>query len=221
MSKIAFIVLSIFLLIFSSCNKTVEKTVYISSDTKPCKSGEMQTECLQVKWKNDQKDWEFVDNIDGFSHEKGFEYELLIMEEKLDNPPADASFIKYSLVKVISKKKVETESANLAHNSKNSLDWTGTYNGILPCADCEGIKTTVTLENDNIYILTEEYLGKDGKPYVTKGSFSWNKEGNQITLINGERNQRYKVGENMLIHLDMNGKQIEGKLAEMYTLNKK
>ena len=26
------------------------------------------------------------------------------------------------------------------HNSQNSLDWSGTYKGIIPCADCEGIR---------------------------------------------------------------------------------
>ena len=28
-----------------------------------------------------------------------------------------------------------------AHNAQNSLDWAGDYQGILPCADCEGINT--------------------------------------------------------------------------------
>ena len=30
-------------------------------------------------------------------------------------------------------------------NSKTSVDWVGKYEGTLPCADCEGIKTTLTL----------------------------------------------------------------------------
>ena len=36
------------------------------------------------------------------------------------------------------------------HNSRNSLDWNGVYKGVLPCADCEGIETVITLLNDKI-----------------------------------------------------------------------
>ena len=35
------------------------------------------------------------------------------------------------------------ENKNPADNSRNSVDWNGTYRGIVPCADCEGIKTEV------------------------------------------------------------------------------
>ena len=30
------------------------------------------------------------------------------------------------------------DSLAISHNAKNSLDYIGTYKGILPCADCEG-----------------------------------------------------------------------------------
>ena len=32
------------------------------------------------------------------------------------------------------------------HTTMNSLDWDGTYTGILPCADCKGIETNITLK---------------------------------------------------------------------------
>ena len=35
-----------------------------------------------------------------------------------------------------------------AHNSRNSLDWAGIYEGVLPCADCPGIQTRLTLSRD-------------------------------------------------------------------------
>ena len=31
-----------------------------------------------------------------------------------------------------------------AHTSQNALDWDGIYRGLLPCADCEGIQTTIS-----------------------------------------------------------------------------
>lgn len=108
------------------------------------------------------------------------------------------------------------------HNSNNSLDWQGTYKGTTPCADCEGIATEMTLNNDLTFVLKTKYLGKgDGKVFEEKGTFAWDKSGSTITLNNlkGKPNQ-YKVGENRLIQLDMKGKIITGALAEKYVLTK-
>ena len=44
------------------------------------------------------------------------------------------------------------------------------YHGILPCADCSGLDTTLTLSPDNTYSLSEVYQGKnDDNPFVTHG----------------------------------------------------
>ncbi len=39
----------------------------------------------------------------------------------------------------------------------------GTYKGTLPCADCPGLETTLTIEPDGAYTLTQEYE-KKGEP---------------------------------------------------------
>ncbi|AMA48600.1 hypothetical protein AX766_13205 [Flavobacterium covae] len=83
-----------------------EKTIYIGAQTKPCNAGVMETQCLQIKWDKNQKEWEFLyNNIEGFKYEQGNEYELIIKEEKIPNPPADGSSIKYTLIKEVYKKK--------------------------------------------------------------------------------------------------------------------
>ena len=43
---------------------------------------------------------------------------------------------------------ISFEGMDMAHNSQNSLDWAGVYQGILPCADCEGFDTVITLNWD-------------------------------------------------------------------------
>ena len=45
------------------------------------------------------------------------------------------------------------------HNSRNSLDWVGIYEGVLPCADCPGIKTRLTLNYDGSYRLVTRAQG--------------------------------------------------------------
>lgn len=108
-----------------------------------------------------------------------------------------------------------------ADNSMNSLDWDGMYKGVTPCADCEGIETSLTLSKDNSYVLTTKYLGKSTKMNEMKGTFTWNTEGNTITLsaITDGPNQFF-VGENQLTQLDMSGKKITGPLAEKHILIK-
>ena len=107
------------------------------------------------------------------------------------------------------------------HNSANSLDWAGVYKGVLPCADCEGIETSLTLKMDNSYQLSTTYLGKDASPFKQQGSFEWDAKGSVIRLLNQKDGPAlYQVVENQLIQLDMEGQLINGDLADNYKLNK-
>jgi uncharacterized lipoprotein NlpE involved in copper resistance len=45
------------------------------------------------------------------------------------------------------------------HNSRSSLDWAGTYEGVLPCADCPGTKIRLTLNGDGSYRLVTHAQG--------------------------------------------------------------
>ena len=109
--------------------------------------------------------------------------------------------------------------ADAAHNSRNALDWPGTYTGILPCADCEGIETTITLRGDGTFEREQRYLGKPGAPVTDSGQFAWNEAGSIVTLApDGETLQMYQVGENQLFHLDRAGNRISGDLAPLYIL---
>jgi uncharacterized lipoprotein NlpE involved in copper resistance len=108
-------------------------------------------------------------------------------------------------------------------NSMTSVDWDGTYMGVLPCADCEGIATSITLKKDKSYTMVARYLGKKGSPVKeNRGNFSWNEAGSIITLegITGGGSNQYQVGENQLFHLDREGKRITGELAQHYVLKK-
>jgi hypothetical protein len=58
--------------------------------------------------------------------------------------------------------------------SRTSLDWPGTYTGVLPCADCEGIETTITLSVD----LT--YAHENRQPHL-----AFSREGSRVTGFAG------------------------------------
>ncbi|WP_298997617.1 copper resistance protein NlpE [uncultured Tenacibaculum sp.] len=107
------------------------------------------------------------------------------------------------------------------HNAKNSLDWAGIYEGTLPCASCPGINTTLKLNADLTFELTEVYLDEEQNNFVEKGSFTWDKKGTNITLNIPDRNPQYKCIEGSVIALDTEGKVIEGELSKFYILSKK
>lgn len=116
---------------------------------------------------------------------------------------------------------IESVTSAVGDTSQNALDWNGVYQGVLPCADCEGIKTTITLNQDLTFIKQVQYLGKDDKVVEKEGSFKWNETGNQITLEGiTDAPSQFIVGENRLIQLDMNGDRISGELADKYILSK-
>ena len=107
-----------------------------------------------------------------------------------------------------------------AHSSRLSVDWQGTYRGVLPCADCEGIETTITLTGDGTYLRSVRYLGRENSYRRDQGLLRWNEAGSAVTLGGAEDAQRYQVGENRLFHLDRQGQRIDGPLAENYVLLK-
>lgn len=105
--------------------------------------------------------------------------------------------------------------------SRDSLDWYGTYNGVLPCADCQGIQTRITLLKDNTFTKAVKYLGKENRARFSRGTIQWDNQGSIITLADHQgKTGRYKVGENILFHLDRDGNMITGDSAQKYQLIK-
>ena len=66
----------------------------------------------------------------------------------------------------ISKSQADAISIAATHINYNLV-----YTGILPCNDCDGIKTTYNFStHDNLFILTQEYLGTQKPVDTLKGS---------------------------------------------------
>jgi len=106
-------------------------------------------------------------------------------------------------------------------SNRNPLDWSGTYTGTIPCADCEGIETTVTLRADGTFASERIYLGKSDKPVRSTGTFTRDSTGRVVRLESGSDSaQQYLVGEDRLFHLDGNGNRISGNISEHYILKK-
>ncbi|MFB9053173.1 copper resistance protein NlpE N-terminal domain-containing protein [Formosa undariae] len=125
-------------------------------------------------------------------------------------------FLMIAVMIVSCKSNKEASTAN-KDNSMTSLDWNGIYVGTIPCADCEGIKTVITLNNDLTFTKKTQYLGKSTDVHTENGAFTWNKAGNTVTL-KSDVTYNYFVGEHILARLDSSGKKITGDLADKYIL---
>lgn len=118
---------------------------------------------------------------------------------------------------------IEDETIDM-HTSEIALDWAGAYEGILPCADCEGIQTELVLNDDLTYSLNTQYLGQETITADSlSGNFKWDTSGSIIQLEGiqeGERSPYFKVEENRIRQLDIEGLEITGVLSDSYILTK-
>ena len=97
-------------------NDATEKTLYVGPERMPC-TGVAPQMCLQVKENISENYSLFYDNIEGFCYSPGYEYVIRVMEESVENPPADASSKKWTLVEVISK------TGNVTASGLEGVNW--------------------------------------------------------------------------------------------------
>ena len=114
----------------------------------------------------------------------------------------------------------DTVSVTVGDNSKNSLDWEGSYSAILPCDDCGGIQVYVDLTADGVYKMKEVYFGKEDSDTDVSGKLTWDEGGNSITVGEGQSAKKFLVGEDVLYMLDNDGNKMTGEQSGSYALVK-
>ena len=87
-----------------------------------------------------------------------------------------------------------------------------TYSGTLPCADCEGIRVTLDLFPDGVFVTRYEYLGKN-RSSVDLGRWTSAEDGT-LALRGGTEGPTYyrPAGSNALRRLDRDGNEISSEL---------
>ena len=93
----------------------------------------------------------------------------------------------------------------------------GTFSGTLPCADCPGIDTKVTLVADGSYKLHEAHQGKPVNGFDSDGTWTVEENGTRIRLDPNSKSERDRLfavtSKDQIDGLDLEGKAPENKLS--------
>lgn len=73
--------------------------------------------------------------------------------------------------------------ADSTTTNTEKVSLSGNFEGTIPCADCSGIETKLTLnEQDKSYTLESNYLEKKDGKFTDKGTFEVSEDGTFVTL---------------------------------------
>ena len=104
-----------------------------------------------------------------------------------------------------------------------TLVMTGTFEGTLPAASSEGIRTSLTVNADSTYSYKQEYIGEKDANFETNGVYHLiGKDLIQlVTPSSGEKTYYRMLNNRQVMLSDKEGTISQSLLAEHYILNKK
>lgn len=102
--------------------------------------------------------------------------------------------------------------------SPTATSYQGVYEGTLPCADCSGIATTLTLEEQQAATYRTFYLDKSDTAFVEKGTYEVSDS--ILTLTLPKEQLYFAISSEKLTLLTPERQRIEGNLAPYYELKK-
>lgn len=91
------------------------------------------------------------------------------------------------------------------------------WRGILPCADCEGIETSLFLEKDGTWVMNERYQGVREEPSSFASYGTWARTADKLVLTDSQGEKSwYRAKGDALEMLDREGNPVQSQLN--YTL---
>lgn len=119
--------------------------------------------------------------------------------------------------------KDDDHSAHVKHIDK-SKDFHGVFYGYIPCHDCAGIKTTLSLKQNNNYLLVTQPARDSSREYYEKGKYQWDELNKTLVLTpkkGGTTAHHYQIeNDETLIQLNEDGSKKLGDQAEKYALRR-
>ena len=81
--------------------------------------------------------------------------------------------------------------------NNNNASFLGTYNGVLPCADCDGLQISLTLTGGN-YTIQSTKLGKKQENKQDSGVYRTTTDKQYLQLDNNAGNLTFQIGNGYL-----------------------
>jgi uncharacterized lipoprotein NlpE involved in copper resistance len=110
-----------------------------------------------------------------------------------------------------SHQKVTDQVVHENHIDKGQ-EFHGIFYGFLPCDDCTGIKATLSLKQNNNYLLVTQPAKESSREFYEKGKYSWNDEDKTVVLTpskGGKSIRHYQIeSEGTLIQLNDDGTKV-------------
>ena len=113
-------------------------------------------------------------------------------------------------------------SAHVAPIDK-SLDFHGVFYGFLPCKNCNGIKTTLSLKQKNNYLLVTQPAKESSRETYEKGKYDWNEVTHTVVLTPRDESKprQYQIkDEGTLVLMNSDGTPMPEKQSDSYTLRR-
>lgn len=97
---------------------------------------------------------------------------------------------------------------------------TGSFHGLLPCADCPGIACTLTLNADQTCSIEQRYMDRELESTMTHGTFQYKRSGQIILTEPIVGMHHLQVVDETLVMVDEAGQQIQTDFPERYVLTR-
>lgn len=133
-----------------------------------------------------------------------------------------------SCEKIANQVSVSTSGENVVENyvdvdTETNFGFPGTYQGTLPCKDCDGIVTSLTLTENSTYVLNSMRLGKKDT-IKENGIFTFDPSTSVITTMPVDTayfSKYFEIAPEEIYVLASDKKRFFGEIAEQYVLKKK
>jgi uncharacterized lipoprotein NlpE involved in copper resistance len=112
-------------------------------------------------------------------------------------------------------KSLHADMDHSAHQNSadKSQEFHGVFYGYLPCNDCDGVKTTLSLQQKRNYLIVTQPARASSREYFERGKYDWNDETRTVILTptkGGSKTHRYHIeDEGTLIQLNEDGIKME------------
>ncbi len=120
-------------------------------------------------------------------------------------PPAPRTPDAEVVVTPVQDIRVEPISPAAPQPAANDISWVGHYSGSLPCTDCPGIRTLLSLYEDGSYILSMRRETVSALPVIQRGQASWSADRSMLQLDRDGEYRRFAYQAGQLQQIDADG----------------